>query len=91
MTVTLPLDVQADDAEWAKYDTAPVDLSRVRALPAIYLADAGEHAVPALDLLPALEAASPGAFLPDDYHLSPHGHQAVADALLPLLHEVTNR
>ena len=91
VTAALPLDVQVAAAEWSKYDTAPVDLSRVRALPAIYLAEAAEHAVPALDLLPALEAASPGAFLPDDYHLSPRGHQTVADALLPLLHEVMTR
>ena len=35
--------------------------------------------------LPALRAASPGAFLPDDYHLSPRGHAACARALAEIL------
>jgi hypothetical protein len=38
-----------------------------------------------LDLTRALVAASPGAFLPDDFHLSERGHEAVAKALAPLI------
>jgi len=38
-----------------------------------------------LDLTRALVAASPGAFLPDDFHLSERGHEAVAKALEPAL------
>lgn len=38
-----------------------------------------------LDLSPAL--TKPGAFLPDDFHLSAEGHAAVADRLAPALTE----
>ncbi len=38
-----------------------------------------------LDLTRTLVAASPGAFLPDDFHLSPRGHEAVAKSLAPLI------
>ena len=38
-----------------------------------------------LDLTRTLVAASPGAFLPDDFHLSQRGHEAVARALAPLI------
>ncbi len=91
VTVALPLDVQVHESEWAKYADEPVDLGRVRALASIYLAEARSHGVPALDLFEPLAAASPGAFLPDDYHLSPAGHRAVAEALAPLLNEATSR
>lgn len=91
VTVTLPLDVQVHASEWAKYSDAPIDLGRVRALAGIYLEEARTHGVPALDLFEPLAAASPGAFLPDDYHLSPAGHRAVAEAIAPLIAEATSR
>lgn len=81
----LPLDVQAHPSEWAKYGDPPQDVTSVRRLAADLVADAVEHRVFAADLLPPLVAASPGAFLPDDYHLSPAGHAAVARTLARLL------
>ena len=39
--------------------------------------------IPRIDLLPALRRAQPGPdlFFQDTVHLTPHGHQVVADAL----------
>jgi len=77
----LPLDVQVSAAEWKKYRGAAVELSGTEELLEGFVADARSLGVPAVNLLEPLRAAEPGAFLPDDYHLSPHGHRAVARAL----------
>ena len=77
----LPLDVQVHPAEWAKYAGERVDLRPTDVLLDVYLGEARHHGVLAVDLRGPLLAASPGAFLPDDYHLSPRGHAAVAAAL----------
>jgi hypothetical protein len=81
LLVVLPMDVQVDPTEWSKYGTPPRDLSALAPLTQDLLADARDHGIAAIDLLPALRARSPGAFLSDDYHLSPAGHAAVAEAL----------
>lgn len=81
VTVGLPMDVQVHATEWAKYATAPVNLRPTDQLLDIYLGEARHHGVRAVDLRGPLLAASPGAFLPDDYHLSPKGHAAIAAAL----------
>jgi len=81
ITVGLPLDVQVHPAEWAKYAGERVDLRPTDVLLDVYLGEARHHGVLAVDLRGPLLAASPGAFLPDDYHLSPRGHAAVAAAL----------
>ncbi|MCB9788522.1 MAG: hypothetical protein H6744_17710 [Deltaproteobacteria bacterium] len=83
--LALPLDLQIHPGEWAKYHGAPFDLAPTEVLLDHLLSDARRADVPALDLRPVLRAASPGAFLPDDYHLSPAGHAAVASALAPLI------
>jgi hypothetical protein len=79
--LVLPMDLQVHEAEWHKYRSQPVDLSATARLTADLLADAREHGFAAVDLLPALQAASFGAFLEDDYHLSPKGHGVVAHVL----------
>ena len=81
IVVTLPLDVQVHAREWAKYRERPLDTRATEALATDLLADADALDVPAIDLLWTLRAASPGAFLPDDPHLSPRGHAAVATAI----------
>jgi hypothetical protein len=81
----LPLDVQVYAGEWAKYRTDPRDLRATEVLAEDLLADARELGVPAIDLLPPLRRASPGAFLSDDYHLSARGHRAVARAIAAML------
>ncbi len=91
VVATLPLDVQVHAAEWAKYDGEPIDMTGTTRLAAGLLTDALRHDLPAIDLLPALHAASPGAFLPDDYHLSPAGHAAVAQALAPVVRAAAGR
>lgn len=87
IAVGLPLDLQVDAREWKKYDETPIDLAPTEALIAAFLADARDHGWPALDLLPVLREASPGAFQEDDYHLSAAGHEALARALSPLVEE----
>jgi hypothetical protein len=89
VAAALPLDVQVHPGEWAKYRGAPIALDRASALLDDFVADARAEGIPAVNLTPALQASSPGAFLPDDYHLSPEGHRAVARALTPLLREAT--
>jgi hypothetical protein len=85
VVATLPLDVQVHAGEWRKYRTWPRDLSDTERLAVDLVADARDAGILAVDLLPALRAASPGAFLSDDYHLSARGHRAVADVLTEVL------
>lgn len=88
VAVSLPMDVQVDEAEWAKYDTEPLPASEIAALHELtraFMADARDLGVRAVDLRPLLVAHSPGLFLPDDYHLSPQGHQVLAKALAAVI------
>jgi hypothetical protein len=85
IVATLPLDVQVHEGEWEKYRTWPRDLRDTEQLATDLIADLAEAGIPAIDLLPGLRAASPGAFLDDDYHLSPRGHQVVAGLLSEVL------
>ena len=89
VAVALPLDVQVSSREWPKYRTRGEDLSATEILLEDFLADARALGVPSLNLLPALRAAEPGAFLPDDYHLSPRGHRVTAAAIAALLEAPT--
>ena len=79
----LPMDVQVYASEWKKYAGDRVDLRPTEVLLDLFLGEARHHGLRAVDLRGPLLAASPGAFLPDDYHLSPQGHAAVARALAP--------
>lgn len=83
----LPMDVQVDDREWAKYGRPARDLSRLAPLSDGLRQDLSLMNVAVIDLLPVLRAASPGAFLDDDPHLSPRGHRAIAEALRPRLED----
>jgi hypothetical protein len=85
VAAALPLDVQASGGAWRKYASAPVDLAPTERLLADLVADAREADLRAVDLLAPLRASGEGAFLPDDYHLSPRGHAAVAAALASLI------
>lgn len=75
--VLLPMDIQVHAAEWAKYRVAAADSGPTAVLATLLRADLPDL----VELLPALVAASPGAFLPDDYHLSAAGHAVVAAVL----------
>ncbi len=63
----------------------PLYLAALDPLAQAFLADAQGLGLRAVDLRPALAAASPGAFQPDDPHLSARGHGAVAAALAELI------
>jgi len=82
VTAFLPMDVQVHPAEWTKYrGEKPVNVRPTWVLGAAYLADARAAGIPAVDWMAPLRKASPGAFLPDDYHMSPAGHSTCAESL----------
>ena len=86
VVVALPIDVQVDPREWAKYGVAEApDMSEAQVLIDDLLADAEALEVPALDATAALRAASPGAFLDHDIHMTAKGHAALAEALAATL------
>jgi len=76
--VILPLDVQVHPSEWRKYRTAPTDMGDIQVLADALSRDLRNAGIDCTDLLEPLRAASPGAFLPDDDHLSEAGHLVVA-------------
>jgi hypothetical protein len=81
LVVALPLDVQVSPTEWAKYHTEVLDMSPTMALLEDVVSAAEGAGAASLDATPALRAAEPGAFLYADLHMTPKGHQALADAL----------
>ena len=82
VVVALPLDVQVDGGEWAKYGVAQgPDMRPSQVLLADLVADAEELRIRSVDATAALRAAQPGAFLDGDFHLAARGHAAVAEAL----------
>lgn len=86
VVVALPIDVQVDAREWAKYGVAdPPDMTDSHILLDDLVADAGELGLRALDATEALRAAEPGAFLDHDIHMTPKGHAALAEALAATL------
>ena len=86
VVVALPIDVQVDPREWAKYGVEdPPDLTDSQVLLDDLVADAGELGLRGLDATAALRAAEPGAFLDHDIHMTPAGHAALAGALAETL------
>ncbi len=86
IVVALPIDVQVDPREWAKYGVDdPPDLGDSQILLDDLVADAGELGLRALDATAALRAAEPGAFLDHDIHMTPRGHAALAEPLAATL------
>ncbi|MFT7582571.1 MAG: hypothetical protein ACI9MR_004253 [Myxococcota bacterium] len=77
----LPMDVQVDATAFEKYDKPRRPLGQLDVLSQALIDDARRVGVVPIDLAPALSAASPGAFLTDDYHLSPTGHDVVATTI----------
>ncbi len=86
VVVALPIDVQVDRGEWAKYGVADgPDMSESRVLIDDLVADARGLGLRALDATEALRGAEPGAFLDHDIHMTAKGHAALADALAAAL------
>jgi hypothetical protein len=81
LVVALPIDVQVSSAEWKKYGAGVTDMEPTLALTSDMLASARALGMRTLDTLPALRAASPGAFLHGDIHMTRKGHDAVARAI----------
>jgi hypothetical protein len=81
IAAVLPMDVQVDGREWAKYGTAPTDLGPTLILAERFLFEASSLGARTVDLLEPLRRGSPGAFLDDDPHLSPRGHEIIAEAI----------
>lgn len=85
VVVGLPIDVQVDPREWPKYGTEARDLASTEVLLRDLDTDARALGLRSIDLTQTLRAASPGAFLDDDYHMSAQGHAAIASAIAGLL------
>lgn len=85
VVLVLPMDVQVSAEEWKKYGVAPRDMAGTELLAEDIVATATAMGVTALDATKALAATEPGAFLKRDIHMTPKGHQAVADALAEAL------
>jgi hypothetical protein len=86
VVVALPLDVQVDAREWAKYrGREPIDMAPTLVLLTDLVETAQRMGVRALDATEALRAAGEGAFLRGDIHLTAKGHEAVANALAETL------
>ena len=86
VVVGLPIDVQVDPREWAKYGVVdPPDLKDSQILLDDLVADASALGLRAVDVTPALRAAEPGAFLDHDIHMTPRGHAAFAESLAATL------
>jgi len=82
VVVALPMDVQVSAAEGAKFGPgAEVDMTSTRILLDDLVSSAEALGALAVNALPALGEAEPGAFLPNDLHLTPKGHRAVAAAI----------
>jgi hypothetical protein len=81
VVVALPLDVQVDPDEWRKYGQEPTDMSETLALLDGLTAASRRMGVRSLSAVAPLRDAQPGAFLNADIHLTPKGHQALAEAI----------
>ena len=81
LVVALPIDVQVSSTEWKKYGAPVTEMAPTLALTSDMLESARSLGMRALDTLPALRAASPGAFLHGDIHMTRKGHDAVAKAI----------
>jgi hypothetical protein len=81
LVVALPMDLQVSPAEWAKYGATPIDMGPTKILLDDVVASAEALGAMGLDATAALAAAEPGAFLRGDFHLTPRGHRALAEAL----------
>jgi len=81
VVVGLPLDVMVFPSAWAKYGSEPVDLGPAAVLMTDLLEAAEAMGVTALDATPALREAGEAAFLPREFHLTPKGHKALANAV----------
>ncbi|MFZ6181528.1 alginate O-acetyltransferase AlgX-related protein [Nannocystis pusilla] len=82
VVVALPLDVQVDGGEWAKYGVAQgPDMRSSQSLLTDLVAEAEALRIRSVDATAALRAAQPGAFLDGDFHMSARGHEAVAEVL----------
>ncbi len=86
VVLVLPLDVQVSAKEWDKYPHATrVDMTNSRVLADDVVQLAEELKIRAVDAWPVLQAAEPDAFLKGDLHMTPKGHDAVAQAIAKTL------
>ncbi len=85
VVVVLPVDVQVFPEAWKKYGRPPLDMKPTRVLNQDLVASAQRLGLDVLDGYAPLLAAGPSVFLADDPHLSPHGHEILAKALLETL------
>jgi len=86
VVVALPIDVQVDPGEWAKYGVSDApDMQDSLILLEDVVEDARALGLRALDVTAGLRGAQPGAFLDHDIHMTAKGHAAFAAALADAL------
>jgi hypothetical protein len=86
VVVALPLDVQVDPREWAKYEGhEAIDMEPTLVLLSDLVETARRMGVRALDATEPLRAAGDGVFLRGDIHLTAKGHEALANAIAETL------
>lgn len=86
VVAVVPIDVVVSPTEWKKYDvTGAPDVSAVEEFGAALSARAKAEGLLAVDLTEPLRKGLPGVFLDRDIHLTPKGHQIMADTLAPLV------
>ena len=76
----IPTDLQFP-SEWAKYGLEPEPGPPLDIVAEDLLATAEALGVPTVDVTPLLRAMPQGAFISEDWHLTPEGHDVVARAL----------
>lgn len=82
VVVALPIDVQVDRGEWAKYGVSDgPDMHESLVLIDDLVADARALGLRAFDATGVLRSAQPGAFLDHDIHMTAKGHAALAEGL----------
>lgn len=85
VVLVLPLDVMVSETEWSKYDQDPIAMGTTRVLVRDIASIARSMGVRAVDPTQPLADAEPGAFLQADLHLSPKGHEVVAEKVAAAL------
>jgi hypothetical protein len=82
LVVALPMDVQVSPDEWRKYGVSnPLDMEPTKILLDDLVTSAEAIGALGLDATAALAKAEPGAFLDGDIHMTPKGHEALAQAI----------
>lgn len=86
VVVAMPLDIQVDSREFAKYGEQPRDMTDSLGLLTDLCADAAHLGLRCADPTTALRGKEPGMFLDGDIHLTAAGQRVLTDVVVEALH-----